>query len=145
MGFMLIPSDFPVWLKWTYNVGMHTYAWRTFMYTEFCCEDQLYDEDIEDPVFATGLDVLEFYEIDDVNRGNDVSFVASSLSVSCKPFLVHCNLTFTVPYYLPNQLIVLACYALIIHIMSCFVLHFKYTMFRGKIHPPAKSSTVEEE
>jgi ABC-type multidrug transport system permease subunit len=34
MGFMLIPSDFPHWLKWTNFVPFHTYSWRTFMYSE---------------------------------------------------------------------------------------------------------------
>lgn len=77
MGFMLIPSDFPNWLKWTYYIGIHTYGFRTFMYTEFCCEDQEYetlDPANPDSSFSNGLEILEFYEIDDVNRRNDVSF-----------------------------------------------------------------------
>eukprot|EP00521_Asterionellopsis_glacialis_P020438 CAMPEP_0195337772 /NCGR_PEP_ID=MMETSP0708-20121125/17114_1 /TAXON_ID=33640 /ORGANISM="Asterionellopsis glacialis, Strain CCMP134" /LENGTH=125 /DNA_ID=CAMNT_0040408869 /DNA_START=72 /DNA_END=446 /DNA_ORIENTATION=+ len=40
MGFMLVPSEFPDWLSWTYYVGMQTYSWRVFMYTEFCCDDE---------------------------------------------------------------------------------------------------------
>lgn len=38
-GFMLVPSDFPDWLCWTYNVTFHTYSWRSFMVTEFRGEE----------------------------------------------------------------------------------------------------------
>jgi ABC-type multidrug transport system permease subunit len=62
MGFMLIPSNFPVGSKWLYYVAFHTYSFRTFMYTEFHGEDQFYQGE-----FATGQDVLEFYEIGDIN------------------------------------------------------------------------------
>ena len=33
MCFMLVSSQFPTWLRWTYNVAFHTY--------EFCCEDDV--------------------------------------------------------------------------------------------------------
>lgn len=33
-------------------------------------------------------------------------------------------------------MVVLFCYALIIHGLSCIVLHFKYTLFKGQIHNP---------
>jgi len=101
MGFMLVPSEFPDWLSWTYYVGMQTYSWRVFMYTEFCCDDEQVWGDDENSTFKTGTDVLEFYEIENVNRGSD--------------------------------LIVLICYCLFIHTMSCVVLHLRYTMFRSKI------------
>jgi ABC-type multidrug transport system permease subunit len=33
-GFMLVPSDFPDWLRWTNKIAFHTYSWRSFMVTE---------------------------------------------------------------------------------------------------------------
>ena len=66
-GFMLVPSAFPNWLRWAYNVAFHTYSWRTFMYTEF------QNEEFPGTPFPTGRDVLALYEIEDVNRGHDVS------------------------------------------------------------------------
>jgi hypothetical protein len=65
---MIVPSDFPVWLRWTYNIAFHTYSWRSFMYSEFCCED---DVEFEGP-YATGKEVLEAFEIGDVDRGKDM-------------------------------------------------------------------------
>lgn len=65
---MLIPSDFPSWLRWTYNISFHTYAWRTFMYSEF-----IEYETLDSTQFPSGMAVLEAYEIGDINRGNDVS------------------------------------------------------------------------
>lgn len=67
-GFMLVPSLFPNWLRWTYNVAFHTYSWRTFMVNEF--RHQTFEGN---PNFATGEDVLAYYEIEHVNRRNDVS------------------------------------------------------------------------
>jgi ABC-type multidrug transport system permease subunit len=65
-GFMIVPSDFPNWLRWTYNVAFHTYSWRSFMVTEFR------GDEFPGTPFPTGEDVLKFYEIEDTNRGNDV-------------------------------------------------------------------------
>ncbi|CAJ1951950.1 unnamed protein product [Cylindrotheca closterium] len=99
MGFMVIPSDFPYGLGWTYDVAFHTYSWRSFMVTEF---QNLTFDDPRSP-FATGHDVLKFYEIEDVNRWNDM--------------------------------IVLACYAIVIHLISFMVLVIRYSYFKGKITP----------
>ena len=66
-GFMLVPSDFPDWLRWTNSVAFHTYSWRSFMVTEF------EGEEFPDTPFPTGEDVLKFYEIEDTNRADDVS------------------------------------------------------------------------
>jgi ABC-type multidrug transport system permease subunit len=66
-GFMIVPSDFPVWLRWTYNVAFHSYSWRSFMVTEFR------GEEFPGTAFPTGEDVLVFYEIENTNRGHDVS------------------------------------------------------------------------
>jgi hypothetical protein len=78
-GFMLVPSDFPNWLRWAYNVAFHTYAWRTFMVIEF--RGEIFDGD----PFDTGEEVLEVYEIEDVSPRNDVShtgvFVVAFLSL----------------------------------------------------------------
>lgn len=65
-GFMLVPSDFPDWLSWVYYVGPQTYAWRTFMASEFRGEESF------EGSFATGNDVLKFYEIEDVDRLGDM-------------------------------------------------------------------------
>jgi hypothetical protein len=66
-GFMLVPSDFPRWLAWTYDVSFHTYTWRTFMYKEFGG-----DITFDSVAYPTGMDVLAFYEIDNVNPSNDM-------------------------------------------------------------------------
>lgn len=65
-GFMLVPSDFPEWLSWVYYIGPQTYAWRTFMVSEFR-GDEAYEG-----IFATGNEVLKFYEIGNVDRFNDM-------------------------------------------------------------------------
>ena len=65
-AFMLLPSDFPAWLGWRYSVALSTYAWRTFMVNEFRGQNYSSSQ------FPTGEDVLRAYEIEDVNRGNDV-------------------------------------------------------------------------
>jgi len=71
-GFMLVPSEFPGWLKWTHNIAFHTYAWRSFMFSEF--HDQMYP-DAEGQGLENGNTVLEIYEIDDVNRANDMGIL----------------------------------------------------------------------
>lgn len=82
-GFMLIPSDFPDWLSWCYYVGPQTYAWRTFMVTEFRGTEEFEGN------FATGDDVLKFYEIEDVDRGSDmVALVGYAIVVHLLSFLV---------------------------------------------------------
>jgi hypothetical protein len=68
MGFMLVPSEFPIWLRWAYNVPFHTYTWRSFMYIEFSGPENVFDS-VE---FPTGIDVLRAYEIDNVNYGHDM-------------------------------------------------------------------------
>lgn len=98
MGFMVIPSEFPNWLTWTYDVAFHTYSWRSFMMTEF--QSLTFDDSPQNP-FKTGHDVLVFYEIEDVDRGNDM--------------------------------IVLGCYAIGLHLVSFLVLHIRYSFFKGQI------------
>ena len=68
MGFMLVPSEFPVWLRWAHYVPFHTYTWRSFMYIEFSGPENVFDS-VE---FPTGMDVLRAYEIQDVNYGHDM-------------------------------------------------------------------------
>jgi hypothetical protein len=116
MGFMLVPSDFPVWLRWTYNVAFHTYSWRTFMHNEFCCQE---DVTFEGP-YQTGQDVLDAFEIGDVNREHDM--------------------------------VVLAGYGLIIHLVSFVVLYLRYNAFHGKLVRPkcqiprqAEAATIPEQ
>ena len=97
-GFMLVPSAFPNRLRWTYYIAFHTYSWRSFMVTEFR------GLTFTGGPFSTGEDVLIFYEIEDVDRGNDM--------------------------------IVLACYTLILHLLSFVVLHIRHTYVKGKIVAP---------
>ena len=106
MGFMLIPSNFPKGSRWLYDIAFHTYSFRTFMYTEFH-GNQTYEGQ-----FETGQDVLEFYEIGDVNRGEDM--------------------------------IVLFCYALIVHLMSVGVLWLRKKYFRGVVVSIEGSSSNDE-
>jgi ABC-type multidrug transport system permease subunit len=75
-GFMIVPSAFPNWLRWTYNIAFHTYSWRSFMVTEFR------GDEFPGTPFPTGEDVLEFYEIENTNRGNDVSSALISYYLS---------------------------------------------------------------
>jgi len=95
-GFMLIPSEFPTWIKWAYYVPFHTYSWRTFMYKEFSSSDANFDSS----QFPTGMDVLRAYEIEDVNP--------------------------------VNNMVVLLCYGLVLHLISFGVLHLKYVLFQRK-------------
>jgi len=67
-GFMLIPSEFPGWLKWAHYIAFHTYSWRTFMYKEFGGDDLKFDS----VQFPNGTAVLEAYEIEKVNPTNDM-------------------------------------------------------------------------
>ncbi|KAL7472192.1 hypothetical protein ACHAXS_013645 [Conticribra weissflogii] len=59
MGFMVVPSKFPIWLRWTNAVPFHTYAWRSLMYNEFSGDE-------------SSSYVLELYEIEDVDVGKDM-------------------------------------------------------------------------
>ena len=82
MGFMIVPSDFPLWLKWTNKIAFHTYSWRSFMVTEFR------GETFSDGPFATGEEVLATYEIEDVDRTNDVSPLQNFLVSFAYTFLL---------------------------------------------------------
>jgi hypothetical protein len=84
-GFMLVPSEFPNWLRWVYNVAFHTYSWRTFMVTEFRGDKNFTGSES----FETGEDVLRFYEIEDVNRAHDMITLAGyALFIHCLSCLV---------------------------------------------------------
>mmetsp|Transcript_24363 Transcript_24363/g.50419 ORF Transcript_24363/g.50419 Transcript_24363/m.50419 type:complete len:734 (-) Transcript_24363:315-2516(-) len=56
MGFMVVPSKFPKWLRWANVVPFHTYAWQSLMFNEFSGDE-------------SGHNVLELYEIEDVDVG----------------------------------------------------------------------------
>ena len=68
MGFLLIPSEFPTWLRWAHTVPVHTYSWRSFMYIEFSGSENVFDS----VKFPTGMDVLRAFEIDDVDYTHDM-------------------------------------------------------------------------
>jgi hypothetical protein len=88
-GFMLVPSEFPNWLRWVYNVAFHTYSWRTFMVTEFRGEKNFTGMEGEYSPFKTGEEVLDFYEIADVNRAHDMITLAGyALFIHCLSCLI---------------------------------------------------------
>merc|ERR1712176_829255 len=88
-GFMVVPSEFPNWLKWSYNIAFHTYSWRTFMFSEFHGQEF---PDAERQGLEKGDTVLELYEIEDINRALDmVTPVVYAL-------IIHL-LSFAVPQY----------------------------------------------
>jgi len=67
-GFMIVPSEFPKWLAWSYNIAFHTYSWRTFMYNEFHGDNVTFDS-VE---FPDGRSILNLYEIENVNPTTDM-------------------------------------------------------------------------
>ena len=85
-GFMLVPSEFPTWLKWSYNCAFHTYSWRTFMFSEF--HDQEYS-DAKGQGLSKGNSILELYEISDVNRAHDMmTLVGYAMIIHLLSFIV---------------------------------------------------------
>jgi hypothetical protein len=68
-GFMLVPSEFPSWLRWSYNIAFHTYAWRQFMYLEF--HDNTFPDAVP-TLFQDGNEILRYYEIEDINTTDDL-------------------------------------------------------------------------
>ncbi len=86
------------------------------MHNEFCCQE---DVTFEGP-YQTGQDVLDAFEIGDVNREHDM--------------------------------LVLAGYGLIIHLVSFVVLYLRYNAFHGKLVRPkcqiprqAEAATIPEQ
>jgi len=75
------------------------------MYIEFKL-----DNEFELP-FLTGLDVLTFYEIEDVDVESDM--------------------------------VVLTCYALIVHAITCLIVHVRHNYFRGEIEPLSEGFHVK--
>ena len=79
-GFMLIPSKFPSWLRWTYFVPFHTYTWRSLMHNEFSGS-------------LSGNGVLQSYEIEDTNIAHDMvvlicySMVSETASEEIRDFI----------------------------------------------------------
>lgn len=81
-GFMLVPSEFPQWLKWSYYIGFHTYSWRTFMFNEF--KGQEYPD-----ANMSGQKILETYEIEDVEPINDMMvLIGYAAVIHCLSFAV---------------------------------------------------------
>lgn len=105
-GFMMVPSEFPEWLRWLHYVPFHTYSWRSFMASEFGGDDVKFDS----VQFPTGQAVLDMYEIGNVNQTNDM--------------------------------IVLICYSIFIHLLSFLVLHLKFVSHKKnqvKVEGPLSS------
>ena len=84
--------------------------------------------------FPTGEDVLEFYEIEDTNRGNDVS---ACLILNPQTYLILLDLT-NKSFFHVLQMVVLLFYGLILHLFSFVVLHIRHSWFRGSISPSDK-------
>ena len=74
-GFMLVPSQFPAWIKWIYKVPFHTYSFRVFVYKEFSPITEF-----PAPANVTypdgGKSVLELYEISKINPTDDMLVLA---------------------------------------------------------------------
>jgi len=77
-GFMLVPSEFPGWLKWTHKCAFHTYSWRSFMFSEF--HDQTYP-DAAGQGMESGNMILKLYEIDGVDRWSDMCVLVAYAAV----------------------------------------------------------------
>lgn len=85
-GFMLVPSEFPSWLRWTYNIAFHTYAWRLFMYFEF--HDNHFPNALPEK-FKDGNNILKEYEIYDISTTNDlVTLLGYAGVIQCLSFVV---------------------------------------------------------
>jgi hypothetical protein len=67
---MLVPSKFPLWLRWTYPVPFHTYVFRSLMFNEFHGDE-------------LGSAVLGSYEINDTNMVHD------SIVLLCYTLVIH--------------------------------------------------------
>jgi ABC-type multidrug transport system permease subunit len=77
-GFFILPDNLPDYWLWFHHVGFYTYANRVFLFNEF---DQL-SLTCDQPVtivkgapvcaFATGNDVLAFYDMQDTDVGVDL-------------------------------------------------------------------------
>lgn len=74
-GFLIVRSDIPPWFIWGYYIAFHTYAFRVFMHNEFDPIGRF--DDAENPSWQTGDDVLDFYDMDDVNVGADLAILAA--------------------------------------------------------------------
>lgn len=72
-GFILVPSEFPQWLKWAHYIPYHTYSWRSHMVAEFGDSDltftSLHNETV---LFYDGDAVLKDYEIEGVKTITDM-------------------------------------------------------------------------
>merc|ERR1712176_395096 len=70
-GYFLLFENLPIYWRWAYYLGFHTYAFRSAMYIQFndftvsCGEDEICR-------FRSGKDVLEWYDMEDVNVGTDM-------------------------------------------------------------------------
>eukprot|EP00554_Chaetoceros_debilis_P005929 CAMPEP_0194074624 /NCGR_PEP_ID=MMETSP0149-20130528/1708_1 /TAXON_ID=122233 /ORGANISM="Chaetoceros debilis, Strain MM31A-1" /LENGTH=605 /DNA_ID=CAMNT_0038754853 /DNA_START=116 /DNA_END=1933 /DNA_ORIENTATION=+ len=71
-GFLIIPSEFPSLIEWAYYIPFHTYSWRSFMVKEFGGEGVTFDSQDK---FATGMEVLEAYEIESVDPNLDMLYL----------------------------------------------------------------------
>ena len=76
---MIVPSEFPSWLLWSYYIPFHTYSWRSFIYIEFSGEDAIFYS-VQLP---TGIDVLKAYEINYVNVTTDI------VTLLCYSIIIH--------------------------------------------------------
>lgn len=65
-GFFVLPENLPSYWVWGYYIGMHTYSFEMFMWTEF---DSL---DIQSTRFASGEDLLKWYDMENVSVVTDI-------------------------------------------------------------------------
>jgi len=69
-GFLVLKSNLPVYWIWSYYIGFHTYSFRVFMFNEFDGLDIECDQSV--CAYKSGEDVLDVYDMEDVNIGADL-------------------------------------------------------------------------
>lgn len=67
-GAFKVKDDIPGYFIWVHYIGFHTYSYRVFMYNEFEPIDHF---DAGAP-FASGDELLRFYDFENVDVGHDL-------------------------------------------------------------------------
>jgi hypothetical protein len=85
-GFFKVKDDIPPWLIWGYYTAPHAYTFRVFMHNEFT---PLNDSAFNNSFWQNGTDVLDFYDMLDVDVTRDLRIlIAYGLGFQLLFFLV---------------------------------------------------------
>lgn len=85
-GFFILPKDIPPYWIWGFYIGFHRYSFRIFMHNEFS------GNTFNSTLLPTGEDVLEVYDMEDVNVGEDFAILIAMA-------VIYRLLFFTVLFY----------------------------------------------